>query len=64
MTRFFISSQQPTLEAARGLRDRMNSHLVPTCPLRFHRVVIDAPESGYLVVDLGFATTNGFPVVR
>jgi hypothetical protein len=53
-----------TLTDARQFADRMNASRVSGSPLRFVAVVIHAETEGYYVVSLGFATSNGFEIVR
>jgi len=59
-----LHSAPKTIEAARQFRSGLVEKQAAGCPLRFRPVIIAAEESGYYVVELGFALKNGFEVVR
>ena len=59
-----LTSTPKTLEAARKFRDGLIERQAAGCPLRFRPVIIAAEESGYYVVELGFAMKNDMTVVR
>jgi hypothetical protein len=53
-----------SLTDARQFADRMNASRVAGSALRHVAVVIHAETSGFYVVSLGFATSNGFEIIR
>jgi hypothetical protein len=63
MTKILTSSPR-SLTDAKAFASRINAARVAGSPLRFLAVVINAPTTGFHVAELGFATGNGFAVVR
>lgn len=59
-----LTANARPLEAARALRDRLLNAQVHGVPPRLWPVVIDAEDGGYYVAEAGFASANGFEIVR
>lgn len=53
-----------TIEQARERRNLRLRTMVAGVPLRFRPVIIAGPNDGFIVVDLGFAQKNEFPIVE
>lgn len=59
-----LTSKPRSLESARAFVATLLSVQASNLPLRFRPVIIDAETTGYHVCELGFATSNGFQIVR
>lgn len=55
---------EKTIDQARKLAANLNARRVTGAPLRFIKVVVHGPTTGYCVCDLGVATANGLTLVR
>jgi hypothetical protein len=58
------TSTARSLESAKKFAASLNGHRIVGSPLRFIAVVIHAETTGYHVVSLGFAESNGFAIIR
>lgn len=58
-----IYAEKTTLDEARTLRDRLNSHRIPRSPLRHIAVVVAGPNEGYVVCSLGLAEESGLDTI-
>lgn len=59
-----LTGKPRTLEAARAFRDSLLNHQASGVPLRYWPVIIHAETEGYHVCETGFATRNGFEIVK
>ena len=57
-------TSEKTLDQARKFAAMFNSRRAIGSPLRFIKVVVQGPTTGYCVCDLGFATSNGLTIIR
>jgi hypothetical protein len=59
-----LSSEKQDFATALDLCQQMRASRVIGSPLRYWPVVIAGPNDGFLVVESGFATSNGFEVIQ